>query len=56
MKYAIAALCIFRAWLARKLKFPENVVLDWEDEASLRMFNCSLDFQSVDVTGKKDSA
>lgn len=52
MKYAHAAGAIFAAWAARKLRLPQWFVEELEDEASLRMFACSLDFEPVEVTGR----
>jgi hypothetical protein len=50
MKYANAALWIFYGWLLRKLRFPKRVVHEAEDQASMRMFDCSLDFQPTGKT------
>lgn len=50
MKYANAALWIFYGWALRKLGFPKRWVHEVEDQASMRMFDCSLDFKPVAVT------
>jgi hypothetical protein len=49
MKYARAAWRIFLAWAARKAHLPQRMVLDLEDDASLAMFACSLDFECAEV-------
>lgn len=49
MKYAHAAWCMFLVWAARKLRLPKRIVWDLEDEASVRRFECALDFEPVEV-------
>jgi hypothetical protein len=50
MKYANAAAWIFYGWLLRKLHMPSRWVHEVEDQASMRMFDCSLDFEPVALT------
>jgi hypothetical protein len=45
VKYANAALWIFYGWALRKLHMRKRWVHEVEDQASLRMFECSLDFK-----------
>lgn len=55
MKYAKATWWIFLSWLARKAHLPRRLVEEWEDEASMRMLACTLDFEPVRVVTKPDS-
>lgn len=50
MKYARAALWIFYGWALRKLHMPKRWTREVEDQASMRMFACSLDFKTVETT------
>lgn len=52
MKYASAAWRILLAWAARRAHLPTGVVHNLEDEASMAMFTCTLDFETVEVVGK----
>lgn len=49
MKYFRAAWAIFLAWSARKAHLSRGFVEDLEDEASMRMFICSLDFEVAET-------
>jgi hypothetical protein len=55
MKYAKATWWIFVSWGARKARLPMRWVHDLEDNASMAMFVCSLDFEPVDVVIEKDA-
>ena len=50
MKYAKATLWIFYAWAMRKLRLPTRWLHGVEDQATMRMFDCALDFQPVGRT------
>ncbi|WP_431881726.1 hypothetical protein [Micromonospora chalcea] len=52
MKYARAAWWVFLAWSARKAHLPRRIIWELEDQATLRMFACTLDFKEVGVTAK----
>lgn len=49
MKYLRAAIAIALANMARRLHLPTEKVHDLEDAASIRMFECALDFEPVKV-------
>jgi hypothetical protein len=50
VKYARAAIWIFYSWLLRRLHMPKRWTREAEDQASMRMFDCSADFEPVGVT------
>lgn len=53
MKYARAAYRIFLAWAAAEAHLPTRIVHDLEDDASMAMFACSLDFEPTDVVTER---
>ncbi len=56
MKYAKATWWIFISWAARRAHLPTRWVHDLEDNASMAMFACSLDFEPVEVIGRDADA
>lgn len=50
MRYAYAAWRILLATLARELHLPKQLVEELEDQASMAMFACTLDFEPMQVT------
>lgn len=56
MKYARAASWIFLAWTASKAHLPSRWVQDLEDRASMAMFACSLDFETVEVVTQRPTS